>query len=826
MSGLISSGEFPIPNCGASFRSATIFNGTLHVLGGSGGGITDTAFALQSLADGAGGINVETVRNPKNWPTTQVSSTGVNSIAATSTPDALFVFSTQPHGGLLGPPPSVHARKYSVNDSNSAGWSDDMLVDVGRPFSGISATAFGSQFILVAYILNGDPRNPDTGIYLNLFDTSYPRANWGPQAQSRLQPHQFSYYSLTAGQLEDKLTFQNIGNTVSIEWFSTVGTAPDGKTGAQQYFLAVSFVPQGASDPKASQVSLITFVPLNLWTDGTRMSIQLAPPPTIECFYRENGSGGNLPDPAKLGSIETCLMRDPAGRLKSYMVPQGPPFEAFSRFFPTTAPPTAATLQGRVDPVIGFEFRDNSVLPVGAFYTLPAEPTKLGIRVNGNVVQATQYPVVEFVFAGGNTVCQVNNYGSIQVLEKTVNPKTASTQIVYVVSGIIDGPIPLPVQNFKETAVAKDWGMLTYGTENTTIEEREVSNSWSVGFESSGKTTKGIGPAWKVSLEGGMGQVTGSSQGKTYSYATQQGAAYDLPQGENPGSLTSFGTLQTVSAAMLISAFRFVDAAGTLVSDALSADPGSAPKMAATLTSFTDPSMASYTPFAVTPGDLMSYTPTAWNARMKSLGYAGDNYYGDVICANAYPFQSRAQPYIPFTWAEGSDTDNGFTQFSETFTENSWSFDLSAYVGISGGGGFELFGMGDELEAEFLVGATYHHESTSTENKESQWGIEVESGWGPPVLKLDPNQKTDSVRRYEFRLFFLPVPKAPSTLAANYWTQELIANLKNDPDTSSDMIDPASCCWKICYVVTMIENSDHSKNYRYQNDLDRPSVYS
>ena len=93
MSGLISSGEFPIPNCGASFRSATIFNGTLHVLGGSGGGITDTAFALQSVADGAGGINVEALRNPKNWPTTPVSSAGVSGVAATSTPEALWVFS-------------------------------------------------------------------------------------------------------------------------------------------------------------------------------------------------------------------------------------------------------------------------------------------------------------------------------------------------------------------------------------------------------------------------------------------------------------------------------------------------------------------------------------------------------------------------------------------------------------------------------------------------------------------------------------------------------------------------------------------------------------
>jgi hypothetical protein len=134
----------------------------------------------------------------------------------------------------------------------------------------------------------------------------------------------------------------------------------------------------------------------------------------------------------------------------------------------------------------------------------------------------------------------------------------------------------------------------------------------------------------------------------------------------------------------------------------------------------------------------------------------------------------------------------------------------------------EIFGLGAEEEAEFLGGATYSHESTESENKESEWGISLSDEWGPPRRDL-----SESVAAYDFRLYFLPVPKSPSALPSSYWVQELSTYLGAGSDLHVDNIDTGSSCWRIVFVVTNIQYRNGVNSYFYANDyLDKPSVYA
>lgn len=152
-----------------------------------------------------------------------------------------------------------------------------------------------------------------------------------------------------------------------------------------------------------------------------------------------------------------------------------------------------------------------------------------------------------------------------------------------------------------------------------------------------------------------------------------------------------------------------------------------------------------------------------------------------------------------------------------------YTFDHSEYAGISEGFGFDLFGLGLEQEAEFLGGATYSHESTESENKESDWTITLGGDdWGPPTRAELP----ESVAKYEFRLFFLPVPKSPSTLHSSFWMQELATYLTPQSDIKASNIDSGSGCWRIVFVVTNIQYRNGLNSYVYANNyLDKPSVY-
>src|SRR4029077_14899823 len=138
---------------------------------------------------------------------------------------------------------------------------------------------------------------------------------------------------------------------------------------------------------------------------------------------------------------------------------------------------------------------------------------------------------------------------------------------------------------------------------------------------------------------------------------------------------------------------------------------------------------------------------------MKKRDY-GDNYYGDVMCANAYPFGNAQEPFLSYTYSPSNKSGQGFKQFDSSYSENSWHLDLKVYAGVSGGA--KIFGV-EDFEMKFLAGVEYSHESSQTENSSSEWGIELSKDW-----TLPEGTTPQSVASYSFRVFFLPVPSTSS----------------------------------------------------------------
>jgi hypothetical protein len=272
----------------------------------------------------------------------------------------------------------------------------------------------------------------------------------------------------------------------------------------------------------------------------------------------------------------------------------------------------------------------------------------------------------------------------------------------------------------------------------------------------------------------------------------------------------------------LITGYRFLDAGNNVITDSTIPDPGQSSKIMGILAAPYAKTDYSYQPYAVIPGVLESYKPELVNVMMSELGYnATDNYYGDIMCTNAYPFTDASAPWLTFSWSGDSNLPPTFENCNSSYTESSWILEDKVYGGLSGGVGFSVFGIEiEEAQVSALGGVTLNQESTTTETTETNWGISLSGSWGPPI-----SSAPGAVKSYEFRLFFLPVPTAPSQLPPTYWTAELIKNLPNG-SVSGQTIDPNSACWRIMYVVTRIEYVDASVPiYQYDGSLDRPSVY-
>ncbi len=445
-------------------------------------------------------------------------------------------------------------------------------------------------------------------------------------------------------------------------------------------------------------------------------------------------------------------------------------------------------------------------------------------------------PVYQFAFYNSDVRCQFDYFGYIEVNNNfdTLIPQPPDT--IFVTSGIIDGPIPLPNENIKDYVFGPgsvDLGDVTYGFTSSTMEQHQSSCAWTAGFKSTGSTTKGIGPAWDISVSAGSGSVSGKAEGTINSLALEQRAKISthMQSGENVGvGIVPEGTIVGSPISINVVTYTFFDSKGNIVADATTGETGQAMKSAFFQAQPGSQDVHAYTPFLVTAGNLQSYTPEAINAKMKILGYSKtDDYFYDVIVANAYRF-GNGQKYLSFSWIADGETSALFQATATSFEENSWSFDTSVYAGISGGAGFNVFGIGEAFQTKFMAGFTMSTQSSTTITDGSSSGIQLSQNWGPPGWGGDPSfvpvncqpNWPKAMASFSLYCIFFQFRLSPPDFQKNYWTWELKEYLSKVPNQifkNVENIDINAAVWKIVYVVTAYSTNDGSSTYTYSGSL-------
>ena len=779
------SGEFD-PKIGSRLFSvsAAIFGGELWVVGGNfesqGTPMYQTCVPIAKL-----NIEKGDLTNPSNWSSSQLQIQGISAsthsrcgLAPTSA-GLLLVWEQQ--SGILSNTGSLLASLYSAASGQPA-WAQAMtLLDMNGtalqgsasgPGSGsdVSVTACGNDSVLISCA--GATSGGQACVYL----ASYRVADMGQKWQAA-----WSCYITPA-----EPGLPGVGLNISMDWFPTAPTS-DQTESQPAFYLQIFLNPaqQGGSALPPQYLLL----PMDLSSDGTYMV------PQVNASFLEL---------TVFGSGQYSVFRDPANRLQAYETSANTiyrvPFNTYS------TPPTLGS-----DGVFTSSVHAGPVTAV--YYMTPAL---------GTVPTSSVYEI--FLYGPAEVLCQVNFFGSAQVVTSTtLQPVDVNQHVRNVILGIVDGPVPFPNVNcasinFQDTEF--QCGDLTISSSSSVEQAVQSTSSVSFGLRTEGGCTEGVGAAWDVAVSSGWTNVTGSS---TTSLLTKYETVHS-PLDMQSKTVKPLGTLYCAPALIEVTTYVFKDANGNVVCD--SSQPGSyqAPQFFSAKCGFGDAQLWGYVPFSTTAGDVRNYTPENLNARMKELGYTGENYFGEIIVPNACSF-AGGNPYLEAAWDPEASTSEGFTQTQSSFTSQSWQFDNSVYAGISGGGGIDVFGLGEEADFSILAGfsATYVHDSSQTQ--QSEWGISLSDTWGPPG-ELEVGQG-DLIGGYSIRIYFLPVPSGNTTLPdgttmpANYWTQELLKYQQPPQPNTIDWttIDPNSGAWRIVYVVTSYHTVDGTESYAYDGSL-------
>lgn len=784
--------------------TAAVFDSQLWFIGADAG-LAMYQLTLRLVDPSGNPLDIENeVTEAANWSSSLLTIPGVKGLSTRSrcgavpVGDALHLVWNNYMGALF-------ASRYTVGGGGQPGWQRAVtLVPQGDPHHGeliaaenaeVSVTAVGDDTLIVAcpHVHTWWAAGQAT-IYIGTFkvdDIDQQSGTWqarsdiwgGPKPKPPFGPD---------------YPFPKIGDSITIDWFTAAPQSGQPPAGARSSYLWVQ--------PAANDSPLV--IPLD--TTGTDTT------GTLDYANRLFG---------QLDGWPSAAVRDPAGRIRTYRSNKsGRTVDV--RTFPTYSAPdpnnqlsplpyNVSQIQTAglwdVAPTVTFVTQFKKT-PDTATYTYKDPQTNKTYTYTG-----VEYPVYEFVIYGEEHAwCQVDRFGTAQVFPDIPlgQAKPAKSEMI-IPSGIIDGPIPIPAVNLADAEQLPDaalgetsggdtpeFGTVTYSATQKAAIEHSVSNSWSVGFKSEGESDKGYGPAWDISLSAGMAYV--KTDGTTTSFSDAKGETAKLDPKATPANLVPGGTVWGAAAKFLWTAYRFLDANGNPIADGFNASAGSQAPLFTTFSCSFEPAVSrSYVPYAVTPGDLDSYTPEGWNKRMAELG-EGDNYFGNVIEANAYQFTKLAN-YLTASWSSTGTSEQSFEAATTDFTETSWTLDGELYVGVSGGEGATIFGVGEEESFKFLVGGTYSHEASAAKEAETAWGIEVGEGWGPPSPSSDPK----AVSAYTFRVYFLPVPpQKPDGISPNHWVKELKNHAKDAPSYSGfpplnpDTIDGNACAWKIVFVVT------------------------
>jgi hypothetical protein len=495
-----------------------------------------------------------------------------------------------------------------------------------------------------------------------------------------------------------------------------------------------------------------------------------------------------------------------------------------------------------------------------------SNPTS-NVNGTGNMTTTT-YPLLQLLFYGETTVAQVQPFGTVNVISNYANISlnTPNDGPAIAVTGIIEGPIPLPnanILNWLFEGTTNDLGSVIYGTSQGAGTQGE--QSWNVGASITANGKIGVsagveslgdggeaGIAWNASVSGGYTRNWSSSTSSTLTLPLQQTSVASVEQGKMVGeSIEPYGLVFAASASISITNLQFLDANGKMITDGTSNVASSAPQapiFAATSATVGQSNGHQYVPFLVTPGDLMTYTidgtrpdqtPCGINATMAALtNNAITDYFDSVIWPAAFDFGAASggpsQKYLDFSWSLGGVTGAAFTALKTAMNSGSWNIEASLALGCywDDEAGIPLLG-GVETSGSIMIGGSGGYSSTTTDTETAQWGVSLQPfgaspPWGPPNwgTSIDPDDENSVIASYRFALLLLPDPRPgdASGLSPGYWVQELLKYGNQNAATANpnaflpNNLDPGSGSWKIVFVVLEIQTYADMNNgtYTYQ----------
>jgi hypothetical protein len=536
--------------------------------------------------------------------------------------------------------------------------------------------------------------------------------------------------------------------------------------------------------------------------------------------------------PIGLWGLESGVTRDPAGRLKSYLrsymgdwvnricdgavPPQGiggSPSGVKSAENPDMSQSTSAG--------VNFDF-GNTMMPAGSFYPL----------IEGRVTQdppdgstQTDIPLIEmilFTHASDEIMIQTRHYGTLRIAE---NQDPMPIDETLIVGAIVDGGIPIPLENFENYNAGSDTAYVasiiyTNEEETSTTTAETGSSSFMVG--TSGEPVNTSGPVWDASFAGGPTWATHGEKIYKLTRNIEARATVSTEIGANapPPSIPKQGILQTYTPEIRLTAYEVLDPSGQVIDQNESIQ-------AKINIGMTSPKPTLMPLYSVTPGVLESYTPEGLNATMTALAqqypdaglYDGNNYFGDIICQNAYPFVDRHEPYLSFTWTEAGDSRGWVKSSQSAFKEQGWKLDLKLHAGFSASFEVPIFEWG--MKAQAIAGMDYSYTASVGQGTQKSWSLGVKPDEAPFGVPRGDSANTKAVTQYSWRMYMLPVPFGPSTLPPNYWSVEMIKYMQDGPK-----IDPNSGAMRIISIVDSIQRRKDGKNYLYDGTLDKVSVYA
>ncbi len=218
-----------------------------------------------------------------------------------------------------------------------------------------------------------------------------------------------------------------------------------------------------------------------------------------------------------------------------------------------------------------------------------------------------------------------------------------------------------------------------------------------------------------------------------------------------------------------------------------------------------------YNTYCYTPGNLLSYQPSAINAQMKTLFnnlsntqqkrfvigganfasfYTGGNYLGAIDKAfGAKCFGEAGNlSYLEFSISQTGMQESEFQDTSQFTAAGGYYVNASAYVGVGTSGGLDVFGVGEKVGGYAMVGAELNFSLMGGGGTTSTWGLSLNT-------YLNPLATGES---YTVRMYFLK----PSRL----WAAEIEnfgVSTSNPP--AIDFVDSAPV--RILFTVPYISSN-------------------